>query len=181
MRVSVQQFLSVLIVSVMAIILVYAFRAKINLKGADKIVLSNFTFVGENGQDSTGIDSTKHTIMIWFHPACEGCCYQLDVINNNLFRFDHVRFLFITDEKNFFINKDDKKWPRLVESLYARFGIVEQMEFVEKFGPVMTPTLFVFNHAEVLVEKFYGEVKIEKIITLINRHTVPEQKMSGFK
>ena len=118
-------------------------------------------------------------MIIWFHPECEHCRYQLHVINSNINLFRDVRFLFITDEKNFFVKKYKNEWPALVKSSNTFFGIIEKSRFTDEYGPVITPSLLFFNKNGLLKEKILGEVKIEKILQLLDKHPVPEQMMSG--
>jgi hypothetical protein len=131
------------------------------------------------GQENISFDTHHSTVIVWFHPECDHCRYQLDVINNNIRRLRTARFLFITAEKDFFRKKFNFAWPDLVESPYVLFGIIDKSKFIDEFGPVITPSLLFFNRSGELKEKLYGEVKVDKIIQLINKHPVPEQMMSG--
>jgi hypothetical protein len=164
---------------ILSIILIYIFKDKRtdNYVGIKK--LSNLTFESEIGRENISKDSTCSTVIIWFNPECEHCRYQLDVINNHISRFPTIRFLFITDEKDFFVKKYHILWPDLVESSHTLFGIIDRTRFIEEFGSVITPSLLFFDQRGILKEKLLGEVKIEKIVQLINKHPVPEQKMSG--
>jgi hypothetical protein len=78
----------------------YAFQAKKEETFHD-IKLSNLTLEGKMGQENISFDTHHSTVIVWFHPECDHCRYQLDVINNNIRRLRTARFLFITAEKDF--------------------------------------------------------------------------------
>lgn len=168
-----------LIIIVMTIVLIYAFQAYKLDRNFETIRLSKLKIEGKMGQEIFSQDSSRPTVLIWFHPDCEHCQYQLTTINCNMERLQMVRFLFITDEKTFFSNNYRIKWPDLVQSSKTIFGIIEKSRFIREFGPVITPSLLFFNHDGILKKKLLGEVKIEKIVQLINNHPVPEQMISG--
>ena len=132
-------FLFVLIIPVIAFILVYAFRTKVDHRQNENIVLSEFSFLGESGKEYFYQDPTKITIIVWFHPDCERCLYQLNTMNRKIQLLHDVSLLFLTDESSFIKKKYMNKWPGLVESSNVRFGIIDKAEFVNKFGRVTSP------------------------------------------
>jgi len=159
--------------------LVYMFQVKKEHSLINKRKLDNLEYEGKMGQESLSNDPARPTVIIWFHPECENCRYQLDSINGSIKKLTGARFFFITADTNFFKNKFSIIWPELIQSPYVFFGIIDKSKFIDEFGPVVTPSLLLFNRGGILKEKLYGEVKIEKIIQLINKHPVPEQTMSG--
>jgi hypothetical protein len=167
------------IIIITGILLIYAFQADKTDQTEDTLIFSELTIEGQMGKEKISQDSTCSTIIFWFHPECEHCRYQLDVINNNLDKLQGIRLLFITEDKSFFSKKYSIKWPDLVGSSKVLFGIIEKSRFTNEFGPVITPSLLFFNHQGILKERLIGEVKIQKIVQLINKHPVPEQMMSG--
>jgi len=131
------------------------------------------------GQEAISFDSTLNTVLIWFHPECEHCRYQLNTINNHIERLPTTRLIFLTDERTFFSNNYRFHWPNLINSSHVLFGIIDRSRFIDEFGPVLIPSLLFFNREGILKEKLLGEVKIAKIVKLIQKYTVPEQMMSG--
>ena len=173
------KYMGFFIIIIILIFLIYAFQALKTDRYTDIKRLSNLNFEGEMGQEKIYPDSTRTTVIVWFHSECKHCRYQLNVFNTNISRLQAARFLFITGEKDFFKKKFSNAWPDLVQSSHVIFGIIDRAKFVGEFGPVITPSLLFFNHSGILKEKLLGEVKFEKIVKLINKHPVPEQKMSG--
>jgi hypothetical protein len=164
---------------ILVLFLIYTFQAENTKRNRDTVRLSNLNFEGKMGNENFNADSTRTTVIVWFHPECEYCRYQLNVINSNIGRFPSARFLFITGEREFFKKKFSMEWPYLVQSPNALFGIIDRSRFISEFGPVINPSLLFFNHRGILKEKLLGEVKFEKIVQMINKHPVPEQQMSG--
>ena len=173
------KYFFILIYIVTIIILIFAFQTKKTENYLDKVSLSNLTFEGKMGQERFSKDASRVTIIIWFHPDCEICRYQLNIINENIERFAKIRFFFITADTNFFKHKYKAIWPDLLQSTYVSFGIIDKSKFIDEFGPVVTPSLLLFDRKGILKEKRYGEVKVEKILYLINNISIPEKTISG--
>jgi len=163
----------------LAIILIFAFQKEKDITFHGLRIKSYLIMEGEMGQQFITSDTTCPTVIIWFHPECRNCRYQLDIINENIRRLGAARFLFITAEKEFFQKKYSSAWPELVRSPDVLFGIIEKSRFIDEFGHVVTPSLLFFNHRGILKAKLYGEVKVEKILHLIKNNSIPEQMISG--
>jgi peroxiredoxin len=142
-------------------------------------MLPILTFEGEMGKEYIENDAKKSTIIVWFHPDCEHCLYQLTLINDHIHLLEKVKFFFLTAEKKFPAVHHLGLWPRLTAAENVRFGILEEERFMTSFGQVVTPTMFVFNRQGKLEEKLFGEVKIEKIKRLIDDPIVQEHEKSG--
>ncbi len=121
-------------------------------------------------------DPTKMTVIIWFHPNCKHCLYQLDLLNENLSSFYHAQFFFFTDDLIFPEDRCLGKWPNLTSADNVRFGIIDKPTFEDHFGSVVMPSVFIFDRSGKLTNKTFGEVKIEKLLELINTTIVPEHE-----
>lgn len=151
----------------------------LNTQNAEKLAqganLPLLSYEGNMGEVKIERDSTKKTVIIWFHPDCEHCLYQLHVIDQHLIAFTAARFFFLTDDYKFPQDRHLGKWPNLTSSENVRFGIINQGLFNSHFGPVVKPSIFIFNREGKLTNKVFGEVKKEKLMELINIYIVPEQ------
>jgi len=132
-------------------------------------------YEGNMGKKVIERDSIKTTVIIWFHPDCQHCLYQLDIINRNFFSFHEVKFFFLTDDLIFPEDRHLGKWPNLTSADNVQFGIVGQSVFEHHFGSVVKPSIFIFNEKGKLTKKVFGEVKIKKLLELLNIVLVPEQ------
>jgi hypothetical protein len=173
------KYLLIIVVMAIFVLLYYSFQMEKSERYQREPKISNLTIESSMGQETITLDCTTNTVLIWFHPECENCRYQLNTINSHIEQLPATRFIFITDERTFFTNNDIIHWPNLINSSQVLFGIIDRSKFISEFGPVINPSLLFFNHEGLLKEKLLGEVKIAKIVNMINKHTVPEQKISG--
>lgn len=131
------------------------------------------------GKEKINYSSQNATVIIWFHPDCKRCESQLNTINSNINRLSNARFFMLTDMDKYFKKDYQKKWPRLQQAPNVQFGIINKNRFESEFGPVVKPSLFIFDSVGVLKEKLYGEIKAEKIHRLTQKTLVPEQDENG--
>jgi hypothetical protein len=142
-------------------------------------LLPDLTYEGKMGTELIERDSTKNTVVVWFHPDCEHCIYQLSLINDHIQLLGGARFFFLTAAKNFPASIHLGLWPALTSAEQVRFGILDEEKFTASFGRVVTPTIFIFNRQGRLKEKLFGEVKIDKIKNLITNPVIPKHEKSG--
>jgi hypothetical protein len=67
----------------------------------------------------------------------------------------------------------------LVRAGNVFFGIVDEGKFTKEFGPMVTPSLLIFNRFGDLEKKIQGEVRLEMILKIIDNLKVPEHIVSG--
>ncbi len=142
-------------------------------------VLPNLTFEGLMGKDSLQSDSSKVTVIIWLHPKCRHCQYQLNVIDKNIHMFDNVRLFLLSGDRKHLNKNHCISWPNLVKAGNVFFGIVDESKFTKEFGSMVTPSLLIFNRLGNLKKKFQGEVRLETILKTIDNLKVPEHIISG--
>lgn len=162
---------SLFLVGIMAIL--------INSPGKSTIkhgsILPLLIYEGKTGMNKIERENNKTTVIVWFHPNCGHCLYQLNVFNDNINAFNETRLFFLTESRIFPQKKHLGKWQNLTSAVNVKFGITSRDVFCDLFGPVVNPSIFIFDKAGVLISKIYGEVKLEKLLELINHNIVPEQ------
>jgi len=136
-------------------------------------------FEGKMGNERLIHDSTMTMVIIWFHPDCEHCLYQLTQINAHIDLLRDTKFFFLTAEKDFPSTRHLGLWPNLTSADHVRFGVLDKESFKASFGKVITPTTFIFNKQGKLVEKIFGEVKIQKIQYLLDGMKIQEQNKNS--
>ena len=141
--------------------------------------LPNLTFESIRGKDHIGEDSLLATVIVWFHPECSHCEYQLNVIDRSMHRLDNTRFFLLTSDREYFKNFHHISWPNLVNAENVFFGIIDEIKFTKEFGPMVTPSLLIFNRLEELENKIQGEVRLEKMLNIIDNLKVPEHTING--
>ncbi len=141
--------------------------------------LPNLTFEGLMGKDSIQNDSLQTTVIIWFQPGCGHCQYQLNVIDKNIQKFGNVRLFLLSGDRESLKENHRISWPNLVRARNVFFGIIDETKFINEFGPMMTPSLLIFNRFGELEKKIQGEVRLEMILKIIDSLQVPEHILSG--
>jgi peroxiredoxin len=135
-------------------------------------------FEGKMGKECLVHDSTMTTVIVWFHPDCEHCLYQLTQIDAHIHVLSSTKFFFLTADKNFPSTRHLGLWPNLTSAGHVRFGILDRERFMASFGKVITPTTFIFDRQGHLIEKIFGEVKIKKIQYVLDSVNIPEHGKS---
>lgn len=132
--------------------------------------LPEFSFARINGKqfNSNEIQEGKALIITFFHPNCEHCQYEIKEIVHNNKAFQNVNFVMISGAsisktKEFSENYHLEKMPKLILLRDANF------QFEEIFGKASYPTTLIYNKNHKLIEKIIGEVKVEKIIKLLEK------------
>lgn len=110
------------------------------------------------------VDSTRMTLVVYFHSDCEPCLTQLNLFNEAADVFNDVRILLLTDEKDFFATPKMHKWPNLMTARKFIWGIDETEQIVERFGARVTPTFYIFDKVGMLKTRIVGEASLEKLL-----------------
>ncbi len=109
-------------------------------------------------------DSIKRTMVIYFSSGCTHCKYELGEINKNIGKFASINIYLFTTEKDFFKKTEVKRWDVLYKTNNVCFGIIDKNEYENKFGSMVTPSIFIFNAQGKLEKKIIGEMKIEILL-----------------
>ena len=130
--------------------------------------LPKFSFSEINGKifNSNEIQNDLPLVITFFHPECEHCQYEIKEIVLNNKAFQNVNFVMISGAsasktKEFSEDYHLEKMPKLFLLRDPDF------QFDEIFGKASYPTTLIYNKNHKLVEKIIGEVKVKKIIELL--------------
>jgi peroxiredoxin len=107
----------------------------------------------------------KHgpVLVLYFHPECEHCQYQLTTLFRNWEEYSEVYILLISDAgKELICNfvdtlniKNNQKIKIMIDDSYS---------FADHFGTSVVPSTFIYNKKLILVKYFHGEVKPETVL-----------------
>ena len=153
-----------------------ATRPEILPVGSDMPALEYTT---PNGNNVLKPDSAKVTIVVLFHRNCDHCVYQLNQFNVHLQNFTKIKIILLTTDKHFFNNNAMENWPALARARNIDWGQVKKDSFRKLFGSVTYPGIYIFDRNGKLGYKIHGEVKIAKIIKIIQNFGGPERQISG--
>lgn len=142
--------------------------------------MPELNYLTETGQKQLEPDSSLNTIIVYFHSKCDYCQYELNVFDEFLNKFINNRIILLTPEEDFFAKEKMNSWPSLVNSSKVFWGIVDKKEFSKTFGGKSFPTTFIFDNQGVLSSKLFGEAKLDKIVSELQKKTGgPEGRVSG--
>lgn len=105
-------------------------------------------------------------VLVLFQPDCDHCQREAAQIRENLKAFDSYQLYFIsnvTDQELIKFAKDYK----FDSASNVHFATTTADQIVSNFGPLDTPSLFVYSAEGKLMHKFIGETDISKILPIL--------------
>ncbi len=105
-------------------------------------------------------------VLIFFFPECDHCQREASQISQNIAAFNNVTLYFITSDtaekaegfaKDYFLNGLDN----------VVFGNTPAESVLKNFGPIATPSMYIYSADQKLVKAFNGEVSISEVLRFI--------------
>lgn len=131
--------------------------------------LPKFEFLSINGQSFTEQNlKNKSVWIIYFDSGCEYCKIEIEDIQKNNSQLSGIQIVLISTED---INTLKKFSER--QNFSNNITVVQDKthQCFERFGMVSTPSSLLYNNVGILIERFNGVVKAEKVLTLF-KHSV---------
>lgn len=122
-----------------------------------------------NGNETLTTNNKNKTLIIFFSKECPHCKYELNILNENIYKLIGSRIYLFTSEKGYLQSEDIKMNASLLSSDNVTYGIVNEKEYYSSFGSLATPSLFFFNTEGNLTAKLKGETKFERILKETNK------------
>ena len=141
--------------------------------------LPELEYLTQNGKNHLKPDSCRVMLVLLFHPNCEHCENQLNQFNDHFLQIERLNIVLLTTDQNFFVKDQSKTWPVLSQANNVSWGIVKRNHFKELFGSFAYPTSYIFNQSGILSHKIRGEIKIEKLLSIIKDFGGRERQISG--
>lgn len=132
--------------------------------------MPNLDFVTSGGHGELRPDSTKMTLIIYFHSTCEYCRLQLEEINQNSAALQTERVFLLTPEQDFFAASKMASWPRITEASNMTWAIVQQGEILERLDVRATPTTYIFDKSGKLVSKISGATRLASVLMELQKN-----------
>jgi hypothetical protein len=104
-------------------------------------------------------------IVMFFNTGCEHCVYQLELLNDNLDAFAQAQLYLLTSNEKV---DEFSKWKHLNASERVTWGTVSLETIKTNFGKPATPSFYIFRNRQ-LKTKFYGEVKLERLLGMLKK------------
>lgn len=154
-----------------AILLLFAgFTGWLIIEGAGPEILPEgsalpeINYISVNGNSVLKPDTATEKMIIYFNTNCDHCKYELSQLNKNVEKFKNIKVYLFTSEKDLFKKPAVKSWSNLYKKDGITFGIIQKSEYENKFGSMITPSIFIFNSSNKLTRKIRGEIKIESLL-----------------
>jgi len=105
-------------------------------------------------------------VLIFFFPECDHCQREASQISQHIAAFNNVTLYFITSDtaekaegfaKDYFLNGLDN----------VVFGSTSAESVLNNFGPIATPSIYIYSAEQKLVKAFNGEVSISEVLKFI--------------
>jgi peroxiredoxin len=139
------------------------------------------TYKTINGYDTLKTNSQNKMLVIYFSKDCPHCEYELSILNENLKKLEEVMVYLLTTNESYLKSEEIQANKNLLLSSKVFYGIVNEENFNQSFGSLITPSLYFFNKKGVLTEKIKGETKFERILEELEKSGSPEYRVSGSK
>lgn len=110
----------------------------------------------------------RNTVIMYFNTGCEHCQYETGQIIKHANELQSANFLMISIQpvkelKSFDSSYQISRYP-FIKLLRDKNSIMHPT-----FGANNVPSIFIYDSNKRLVKKYAGEVKIEAIITMVNK------------
>lgn len=110
--------------------------------------------------------SGKKTILILFQPDCDHCQNEARQIRENIAHFNHYQVYFVTaakteEAKSFLV---DFRFDNIKN---FHFATTDVQSILNSYGPVSTPSIYIYSEQGELRAQFNGQTEIETILKVI--------------
>jgi thioredoxin-related protein len=108
----------------------------------------------------------SQTILIFFQPECDHCQRAAQAIRKNLDAFRSSELYFVTsqplDQAGKFAND-----YMLSGHSNVHFALAPLEDVLNNFGPISTPSIYIYSADQRLIKSLTGELKIEELLKYI--------------
>ena len=111
-------------------------------------------------------EMTGKIVLILFQTDCDHCQREAAAIQENISAFKPYSVYFITTSSQQQIDTFAKKY-RLADYPNVHFCLTTSESILDNFGPIDTPSLYIFSSDRKLVKSFNGETPIGEILKYI--------------
>ena len=126
----------------------------------------DFLIVFLDGQKKSFQTLEGKVALILFQPDCDHCQREAADIEKNLPGFKDFKLYFVSSASLNEIDAFAREY-KLKDKPNVFFGTTEAVNVLKHFGPVETPSLYLYSEQKQLIESFNGEVAIEVVVKYI--------------
>ena len=105
---------------------------------------------------------TGKVVLIFFQPDCDHCQREALQVAQNITAFKNATLYFISSDAAEKIERFSKEY-----NLYGKgnifFGNTSTESVLRNFGPIATPSIYIYSDDQRLIKAFNGEVAISEV------------------
>ena len=106
------------------------------------------------------------TVLVLFQTDCDHCQREAADIEHNLHAFSTSTVYFITSNPMAEIEKFAREY-KLDERKNVHFAWTSTENILKSFGPIETPSIYIYSDEHRLVKSFNGEVSVAEVLKYI--------------
>lgn len=122
----------------------------------------------------TFLDGTKKqarelkgkTLLVMFFPDCEHCQDEARAMHGRLDAFKAYNIYYLSSNPKEEVAAFAANYE-LDDKPNVKFGMVPGESVINNFGPIPTPSIYIYNEEQRLIKKFEGQTDIEIIISAL--------------
>jgi thiol-disulfide isomerase/thioredoxin len=115
-----------------------------------------------DGSKKQAREFKEKTILVMFFPDCEHCQDEAKEIEANLSAFKAYTVYFLSSNPKPEVEKFAADY-KLTGKENVKFGMVTGESVINNFGPIPTPSIYIYNEEQRLMKSFNGQTDIEMV------------------
>ena len=110
-------------------------------------------------------DIKGKTILIYFDPDCDHCQEEAKMMQANMDAFKDYALYFISSAP--MAKMQQFAWEYKLNGPNVNLAYATNGDILRTFGPVQTPSIYIYSETGKLVKAFNGQTPMEKILPLL--------------
>lgn len=148
---------------------IFSCNGKSNSETKDQPVVNDLPVMQITFLDGVTVqakDLTGKTMLVFFFPDCEHCQEEANAMKENINAFKDYTVYYLSSVPKAEVEKFALDYG-LSEAPNFKFGTVPGESVLDNFGPIPTPSMYIYNDEKKLVKKFEGQTPIETVINAL--------------
>ncbi|MFZ6011031.1 MAG: peroxiredoxin family protein, partial [Bacteroidota bacterium] len=109
---------------------------------------------------------SENMMLIFFQPDCDHCHNEAKQIKDRLALFKDYKLYFISSQSAPEITKFAEQY-QLLGNGNVEFATATVQDVLDHYGPIETPSIYVYSKKGKLIQSFNGEVEIDVVLKYI--------------
>jgi peroxiredoxin len=119
-----------------------------------------------NGNKVNVHELEEKSVIVLFQPDCDHCQHEAEDIEKNIRAFEGYQIFFVSSHPMEIIEKFAVDY-KLSAHPSVHFAQASVDDILKKFGPVQTPSIYVYTKGGTLKKSFNGQTDVQSIINVL--------------